>query len=209
MSQPSGEHGHEATRHCGPDSGEEFAECFRSSFRTLWLIALGIVGDRMDAEDVVQEAAVVALSKMEQFRPGTNFTAWLSQIIRNVARNKARRERKRRMASLEGNAGRPVDYQRPVGYASALEESSARSDGSSTEQASRTGHRMFDDRVIDALQNVNDVARACLLLRTLEGMEYSRIAALLEIPQGTAMSHVHRARRYLRERLEGYSPEAE
>jgi RNA polymerase sigma-70 factor (ECF subfamily) len=52
-----------------------------------------------------------------------------------------------------------------------------------------------------ALRGVSEVARACLLLRTLEGMPYARISELLQIPEGTAMSHVHRTRQFLRERL--------
>jgi DNA-directed RNA polymerase specialized sigma24 family protein len=40
-----------------------------------------------------------------------------------------------------------------------------------------------------------------LLLRTIEQMEYSEISKVLQIPEGTAMSHVHRARQHLRERL--------
>src|SRR5213079_264175 len=59
----------------------------------------------------------------------------------------------------------------------------------------------FDDHVTKALNSVSDVARACLLLRTIEQMEYSEISRLLQIPEGTAMSHVHRARQHLRERL--------
>jgi RNA polymerase sigma-70 factor (ECF subfamily) len=52
-----------------------------------------------------------------------------------------------------------------------------------------------------ALEQVGDVARACLLLRTIESLDYRQIAQLLEIPEGTAMSHVHRARRLLRGQL--------
>ena len=52
-----------------------------------------------------------------------------------------------------------------------------------------------------ALNSVSDIARACLLLRTIEQMEYAEISRLLAIPEGTAMSHVHRARQHLRERL--------
>ena len=52
-----------------------------------------------------------------------------------------------------------------------------------------------------AMNRISAVARSCLLLRTLEGLPYSQIAQMLQIPQGTAMSHVHRARRHLREHL--------
>ena len=59
----------------------------------------------------------------------------------------------------------------------------------------------FDDRVLTALNSVGEIPRSCLLLRTIEHLEYSEIARVLEIPEGTAMSHVHRTRQYLRERL--------
>jgi len=58
---------------------------------------------------------------------------------------------------------------------------------------------MFDDRVRAALETLPETARQCLLMRTLFDAPYSEIAARLDIPEGTAMSHVHRARRTLRE----------
>ena len=59
----------------------------------------------------------------------------------------------------------------------------------------------FDDRVLAGLNTLEETARACLLLRTLLDMPYREISLALDIPQGTAMSHVYRARRQLRERL--------
>ena len=59
----------------------------------------------------------------------------------------------------------------------------------------------FDDDLTAALTALSPMARACTLLRIVEGLDYRDIAALLDIPQGTAMSHVHRSRRHLREKL--------
>jgi DNA-directed RNA polymerase specialized sigma24 family protein len=58
------------------------------------------------------------------------------------------------------------------------------------------------DELVRAVESLSPAARACLLLRTLEGMDYRGISGLLGIPQATAMSHVHRARKLLRQRLE-------
>jgi len=55
--------------------------------------------------------------------------------------------------------------------------------------------------VIQALSQVNDVARTCVLLRIVQQLSYAEIAEILQIPQGTAMSHVHRTKQFLRERL--------
>ena len=52
-----------------------------------------------------------------------------------------------------------------------------------------------------ALASLTEVARASLLLRTLEGLDYDEIGRVLGVPAGTAMSHVHRSRMRLRERL--------
>lgn len=162
--------------------------------RTLWLIAVGIVRDAGLAEDVVQEAAMIALDKFDHFRPDSNFTAWTGQIVRNVALNRARKEHKRRSSLVDPMV---LDEATPVRNTE-MDRGDVR--------VNRRGNLpvdqpFFDDRVMQALSGLSDAARTCLLLRTLEGMEYSRIAMLLDIPEGTAMSHVHRARAYLRDRL--------
>jgi|SRR5882762_4214432 len=183
--------------HEGASGGQEkpldFAAQFAASFRTLWLVAVGITGDRGGAEDVVQEAALLALGKLDKFEPGTNFRAWMAQMVRYVALNHARKRQKHRASALVPE----------------LEESGSVASSHSNESALRLGRHgelpadqaFFDDNVVRALNSVSDIARACLLLRTIEQMEYSEISKVLQIPEGTAMSHVHRARQHLRERL--------
>src|SRR5258706_1468879 len=181
----------------GASAGQEkpldFSAQFKASFRTLWLVAVGITGDHGGAEDVVQEAALLALGKLDKFEPGTNFRAWMAQMVRYVALNHARKRQKHRASALGPE----------------LEETGSLASSHSNESALRLGRHselpadqaFFDDQVIKALNSVSDVARACLLLRTIEQMEYSEISKLLAIPECTAMSHVHRARQHLRERL--------
>jgi RNA polymerase sigma-70 factor, ECF subfamily len=183
--------------HEGASGGQEkpldFAAQFKASFRTLWLVAVGITGDRGGAEDVVQEAALLALGKLDKFEPGTNFRAWMAQMVRYVALNHARKRQKHRASALGPE----------------LEETGSLSASHNPESALRLGRHgelpadqaFFDDNLTRALNSVSDVARACLLLRTIEQMEYSEISKVLQIPEGTAMSHVHRARQHLRERL--------
>lgn len=166
---------------------EWFAEQVRSSFRVFWGIALGIVGEPSSAEDVVQEATVVAMEKLDQFREGTSFTAWMGKMVRYVALNHARKERKRRPSQVD-----PESLERTKMQGRDLEEA---------------GTSSFDARVVSALNEVGEVARTCLLLRTIERMGYSDIAELLGIPAGTAMSHVHRSRKFLRNRLAGMASE--
>ncbi len=175
----------------------EFSSLFEQSFRVLWYIALGLVHDRNLAEDVVQEAAIVALGKLNQFHRGTNFTAWMGQTVRYAALNLARRNRRHLSAATD-----PVVLDAQSGRRASPSASGAgRPVRLTSEAAIPAGQSAFDDRLVRALESLNETARACLLLRTLEGMEYREIARTLDIAEGTAMSHVHRARLALRERL--------
>ena len=188
-----------AARPAGPDprpgAKTDFGALFKASARSLWLVAFGVVQDAALAEDVVQEAALVALSKLEEFRPGTNFAAWMARIVQFVARNQVRARRRRRTVGLESAAREVVATQTPATGAELL--------GSGPLPADQLH---FDDRVSAALQRVATVPRMCLMLRTIDGLEYAEISRLLGIPAGTAMSHVHRSRQFLRQTLADLKP---
>ena len=164
----------------------EFAESFQASYQTLWLVAVGVVGEPTMAEDVLQDAAIIAMGKLDQFSPGTNFNAWMGRIVRFVAMNHARKERKRRPVSSDADAS----------VRATLEPNDA-----SPSKADRSDQASMHPRMVGALDQLGDVARSGLLLRTIADMPYAEIAKLLEIPEGTAMSHVHHTRRFLRGRL--------
>jgi RNA polymerase sigma-70 factor (ECF subfamily) len=170
---------------------EQFAEAFTESSRTLWCIAAGVLGNRDAADDVLQDAAMIALNKLEQFDPDTSFTAWTGRIVRYVALNHARRRQRTRATAMD-----PVT----------LDAVTPNRDGAVTSAADGRGQLLpdqecFDDDVLNALGGLEEIARACLLLRTVLELPYREIALALDIPEGTAMSHVHRSRRVMRERL--------
>lgn len=170
-----------------------FARLYEESYRTLWCIAAAALGDRAGADDVCQEAAIVALRKLDSFTVGTNFGAWMSQIVRHVARNAARKAARRRGAPLDAVGDIEMDSPGVPSF--------------DIDSGGRLAHDQsaFDDDVVSALQGLDETARTCLLLRTVLGKAYADIARLLEIPEGTAMSHVHRSRRRLRETLSARS----
>jgi RNA polymerase sigma-70 factor, ECF subfamily len=173
---------HESGSGAAPLAPSEFSERLESVRRTLWLTAAAVLGRPDEAEDVVQEAAVVGLQKLEDFAPSTSFAAWMGQIVRNVARNHVRKQQRRRT--------HPADP-------AALE----RSTGSEGAGAHHGMDADFDGRVLQAMNELDEIPRTCLLLRTVHDMPYREISDLLGIPEGTAMSHVHRSRQALRARL--------
>ena len=173
-----------------PLSPDGFADRFKECSRALWCIAAAIVGKPDQAEDVLQEAALVALGKLDQFDPATCFPAWMGRIVRYVALNHTRRRAARRAVPLG-----PVD---PVETAAAGGRPEVPFNGRG--QITPDQHS-FDDRLLLALQNLDGTARACLLLHVVLDMPYRDISLALDIRPGTAMSHVCRARRLLNDRL--------
>jgi RNA polymerase sigma-70 factor (ECF subfamily) len=172
-------------------SRADFARHFEASSRALWCVAAGLIGDRAEAEDMVQQAALIALERLDDFDARGSFLAWMVKIVKYTALNE-RRKRQRRRTS-------PTD---PVGIDAAH---TARGPESASPITSRgtvsVGQENFDDAVIKALDSLEETARACLLLRSVMDMPYHELALALDIPEGTAMSHVHRARKTMRQRL--------
>jgi RNA polymerase sigma-70 factor, ECF subfamily len=182
---------------------EEFAARFQGASRVLWVIAAGVLGNPSEAEDILQEAAVMALGKLEQFDPDTHFTAWMGRFVRNVALNQARKTRRRATGTLDTGA---IDE---LGDAAARRRGELLAGpGSERPPIDDRGELVegqgdFDDHLLAGLRELAPDQRATLLLRSVAGLSYREISATLEIPEGTAMSHVHRARGVLRARLAG------
>lgn len=166
-------------------SKRELAERFTESAPKLWCIAVAILGERSSAEDALQDAALVAIKRIRQFERGTNFTAWAGQIVRNISLRKLRdRGRHREVELAESAPGidpAPSENSHPVSF-----------------EPDALG---IDDDLARALSELTETARVCLLMKIVLELPYTQIAAALGIPEGTAMSHVHRSRRTLSEAL--------
>lgn len=169
----------------------EFGKLLTESRKTLWSIAAAVLSDRSVADDCVQDASAIALGKLGEFDAATNFAAWMGQIVRFVALNELRKRSRSKSTSADPEimgasfAARsepePVPLDRLGRFAN---DQSA-----------------FDDRTQAALRSLDETARICLLLRTVHSMPYEEISRILGIPPGTAMSHVHRSRAAVRDRL--------
>jgi RNA polymerase sigma-70 factor (ECF subfamily) len=178
-----------ATRRLHP---AEFGSMFADSSRALWCVAVGVCGDRTAAEDLVQEAAAVALTKLDEFDAATSFVAWMSQIVRFLGMNE------RRKLSRQREAHQRIDLIRAVAPSSlsATAPSPIAGGGAFLPEQSA-----FDDNVVRAVSGLDEVQRSCLMLRVVMDMPYKEIATALSIPEGTAMSHVHRAKQHVRKSL--------
>lgn len=143
----------------------------------------------------MQQSAVVGLERLNTFAPETSFVAWMVQIVRNLALNEARKRTRRATAPMDGSV---MDTTMVGGGAGTHARPAIDGRG----QPIRGGD-VFDDELMGALRTLDETARGCLLMRVILDMPYQQIALALDIPEGTAASHVHRARAALRDALRG------
>jgi RNA polymerase sigma-70 factor (ECF subfamily) len=182
----------------------QFAARFSECYSRLAVIAAGVAGDSSAAEDIVQDAAVIAFQKVAEFRPGSNFAAWLAEIVRRCALNHRRKSKGRRTYATDPSVLVRLD-KAAVQPGGGLDYEAV----ATTRGELAADQTVFDDELVSALNELSEDARCCLLLRTLEHLSYAEISAIMQIPEGTAMSHVHRSRTALREKLTRHAPPPE
>ncbi len=170
----------------------DFARLYQRHWRVLWCAAVGVVNDRTLAQDIVQQAAVVGLERLETFDPGTSFTAWMMQIVRNIALNEGRKRARRRAGQVAEDRLEGAEASRTAATGVLTGRGQV-----------APGAEPFDDDLLRALGGLDETARGCLLMRVVLEMPYKEIALAMDVPEGTAASHVHRARATLRGALRG------
>lgn len=142
--------------------------------------ARALVGDRGQADDLVQDCLERAWSRIHLWKAGTNIRAWLFTILYNLHLNAARKHRNTpALSPIEGAVAVP-----PV------------------RPTQEDGLEVLS--MWNAFSRLPDTQRAAILLIGLEEMSYEEAAAVLDIPMGTLMSRIHRGR----ERLRGLMSEA-
>lgn len=158
----------------------------------LFGFALRQLGNRQDAEEVVQDAFVRAYRALRGYPPerirALAPRAWLYQITLNLARNQ-RRGRRPRIVSLDAD-----DETTP----GATNEPAASDDAGPEASAERADTAGVLAAGIAALP---PRYRTALILRHVEGLSYREVATVLDQPLGTAKANVHRGVRLLRQRL--------
>ncbi len=165
-----------------------------SHIDSLYRTAVRMTRNPVDAEDLVQETYLRAFRSIDRFTPGTNLRAWLFKIMTNAFINEYRkRTRQPRNTSLD-------DVEEYYVYAHLI-DSGFQPESRGPEEEVLAG--ITDDNVVVALESLSDEFRQVVLLADVEGFAYREIADILDIPIGTVMSRLHRARRRLQRMLVG------
>ncbi|SFU23162.1 RNA polymerase sigma factor [Mesorhizobium sp. YR577] len=137
--------------------------------------AISLCGSRDLADDLVQMACERALANEQRFEAGTRFDAWMFRILRNLW----------------------IDHIRKQKTAGIQEEISERPDLTGSDGEREVQARLALKSVSQAIADLSDEQREVLLLVCVEELSYRETSDLLDIPIGTVMSRLARARKNL------------
>lgn len=155
-------------------------------------VAASLVGDRTEAEDVVQEAALLAFRAYDSFETGTNFRAWFFRILTNVCYGR-HRQRRRRPQTVEFD-----DV--PDLYLHDMAQQTGVNMDAANPVAALLG-KLEVEQILTAIDMLPEEYRAVAALYFVQDLKYEEIAEMLDCPVGTVRSRLHRARKLLQKAL--------
>jgi RNA polymerase sigma-70 factor (ECF subfamily) len=181
----------ELVRRARSGDREAFRELVERYQRKIASLALGMLRDREDALDVVQDTFTKAYQSLDRFKGDSGFYTWVYRIAMNLCIDHQRRDARAPQAFLEtrdGDGGEDRLGTLP----------DAREHGDPYRRARDAEIARGVSRAIGELTPEH---RAVIILREVEGLSYEEMSQVLDCPKGTVMSRLHYARRQLQERL--------
>lgn len=163
---------------------------------SLYRTALRMTNNPQEAEDLVQETMLKAFRFSNTYQRGTNLRAWLFRILNTSAINRYRKQ-----------ASHPTTTSLPEGedfyLYNRIKDLSGQELTLGAEEEVLS--KYLDEDVYKALNDLPPNFRMAIILADIEGMPYKEIAETLQIPIGTVMSRISRARRQLQQSLWQYA----
>jgi RNA polymerase sigma factor (sigma-70 family) len=157
-----------------------FEELAIPLFDSLYNFARWLAQNQNDAEDLVQETYLKAFRSFASFEPGTNFRAWIFQILKNTFLGSCSKLERRMTLAMDSEEDLPPT--------------------SATPESMLMG-RIAIEAVQSAIEQLPVIFREVILLSDVEDASYREIAEILSIPIGTVMSRLARARKMVRDSL--------
>jgi RNA polymerase sigma-70 factor (ECF subfamily) len=158
-------------------AGTGVRELVDAHYDSLYRYAYRLSGSAADAEDLTQETFGKALARLPQLRDPDRARGWLFRILRNAYLHRARDERRHRMVPLD-SVGDLAD-----------------------DAADDPAPEVDPARLQEALNDLDESFRTPVILFYFEEFSYREIAEQMDLPIGTVMSRLARAKAYLRGRL--------
>ena len=181
----------EAHSQASPVESGEFEALLLSVLDVAYRAAYHLARNSSDAEDLVQEAALLACRHRETFQAGSNFKAWFLRILTNAFYSKCRKTSGRRAMLPLDEATEPRLYD--------LAQASSSSQGLDPSRAILDG--LDAEAISAALAALPMEYRVVTTMYLVDDMRYQDIAITIGVPVGTVRSRLHRGRRLLQQAL--------
>lgn len=176
---------------------EAFSDLVRLYEKRAFGLAISLVGDASEAEDIVQDAFMKAYRGISNFKGESGFYTWLYRIIFNLNIDYARKRARKR--------------ENKVGEIAILDSSIRSNDlGAKSPMGKLSGPKeSFDsmelgEQLKSAIAALSPEHREVILLREMEGLSYAEISQVTNSSKGTVMSRLHHARKNLQKSLSNY-----
>jgi len=156
-------------------SSDHFSQLVRRHTAGVYRVGYLLTGNRQEAEDIAQETFIKVYQAISRYRPGLPFKPWLYRIAINTSRSAGRKKKSRPETT-----------------------------GLNENEASLTDAAESVSAELDALGVVKMLPpdyRPVVILRAVEGLSFSEISGILEMPEPTARTKFHRAKALLKARL--------
>lgn len=178
----------EWVRACQAGDAEAFYPLVLRNQKRIYNLALRMLRDPAEAEDLTQEAFVAAFEQIDTFRGESAFSTWLHRIAVRRALNRIRGLGRRPLAHASSIDDPPSDGAPPL-------------DPADPSPGPDAIHERRETRAVleRGLLALSDDFRAVLVLREMQGLSYEEIAEVLGVEAGTVKSRLHRARLALAE----------
>lgn len=169
--------------------GQAFMTIMQVHNQRLYRIARGIIRNDSEAEDIVQEAYVLAFAHLANFRGESSLGTWLSRIVINEALGRLRTGR------------RKADVLRPIGDSHDATVIQFPLPASVDDPERMMAQRQILNLVERATDNLPDIYRTVFVARVIEGLSVEETADLLGLRPETVKTRLHRARHLVRKQL--------
>lgn len=163
---------------------EAFEALVSAYEKPAYRLALRMLGQQEDAEDVTQEAFLKAYRSLPSFRRDSRFSLWLMRIVSHLCLDLLRRRKRRPAQSISQENGDGEETELDIPDESFSPEALLQ-------------RKLTREAVQRGLDNLPDEARQILLLRELQGLSYEEIGSVLALEPGTVKSRIFRARKRL------------
>ena len=167
---------------CQKGDQEALKEIFNQYHKKVYRIAYGVVRQREEALDIVQEVFIKLYRSIRNFKGKSKFYTYLYRMTINTAIDHVRKMERVRVSSLEEERFEP-------------------SEGAEKRPDSVLLHRELEEKVKAALEKLPGDQRMALIFREVEGLSYQEMAEAMGCSIGTVMSRLHYARKRIQELL--------